>query len=276
MAAFIWRIKDSTLRLLFFFATRALSTLPLLTRDIVLITASNNTHEKSLVNLLESIKQHMPIARVVVYDMGMTLDGLKRIEQIGRDMKLETMNLNFHALPPWMNVMTKNRGAYAWKPTIIFREVKRQIASNSMPRIVIWLDAGDVLVKRPKALIHLTLINEFFTTASRGKIHEWTVISTRRQLDPENRFESKRNLNAAILAFKLTSRRAQYLLSQWYLSAQEQSIIAPHDSNLDNHRFDQSLISLIAYKHNQVPFWVSLGIKPDSFGVLCHQDVDEN
>jgi hypothetical protein len=276
LAAFIWRIKDSTLRLLFFFATRALSTLPLLTRDIVLITASNNTHEKSLVNLLESIKQHMPIARVVVYDMGMTLDGLKRIEQIGRDMKLETMNLNFHALPPWMNVMTKNRGAYAWKPTIIFREVKRQIASNSMPRIVIWLDAGDVLVKRPKALIHLTLINEFFTTASRGKIHEWTVISTRRQLDPENRFESKRNLNAAILAFKLTSRRAQYLLSQWYLSAQEQSIIAPHDSNLDNHRFDQSLISLIAYKHNQVPFWVSLGIKPDSFGVLCHQDVDEN
>lgn len=218
----------------------------------------------------------MPSARLVVYDLGMTSDGLKGVASIGKKLRMELLTLDFGVLSPWMDVYNENNGAYAWKPAVIFKEIERQTASNSKPQIIIWLDAGNVIIHEPKILILLTLVYEFFTTASRGLIHEWTVISTRRTLDPEQKHEFKRNLNAAILGFKLDSARAQNLLLAWHVCSQQKSLIAPSESNLDNHRFDQSLITLLAYERDLVPFWVPLGIKPNSFGLLCHQDEEGN
>ena len=84
---------------------------------------------------------------------------------------------------------------------------------------------------------------------------------------------NSRQVSAAFLVFNLRSAWALKILNLWSDLAQVREVISPEGANKSNHRFDQSILSLLLVmlraKHFRVVSWPQwlLGFK-------IHQDVD--
>ena len=80
----------------------------------------------------------------------------------------------------------------------------------------------------------------------------------------------RKQLNAAIVGVNHTFPSTRALVDEWLARAMEESIIAPPGSSRDNHRWDQSLLTLLAYRAGILE-------KPSRTepGILTHQDIPE-
>lgn len=80
----------------------------------------------------------------------------------------------------------------------------------------------------------------------------------------------KQNLNGACVAFDPMNAKARGLAEEWALLAREQNIIAPPGSSRENHRQDQALLSVLAYRSGIVGDRL-----PHTRGFSIHWDLPE-
>lgn len=227
------------------------------------VTASDSSHFKSLMNLLRSINDFEPNARISVWDLGLNKN---EINQISKSFPaVEISKFQFDKYPVHFCIKV-NAGQYAWKPAIVFEEMKKNLG------ILIWLDAGNILVKRLFWIKKYISFFGFYSPYSPGRIQDWTHPRMIESLGAA-KFASKRNLNGAILGFDSGSIVAQDLVNSWFLCALNPECISPQGSSRTNHRQDQSAISCLAYK-NLVAHNGAYRANLNLIGIKIHQDVD--
>ena len=110
---------------------------------LTIVTGSDFTHYKSLVNLLSSITKYESNSKIVVYNLGLEEHQIKNIKK--EFTSIELINFEFDKYPPFISRRSnfdKKLGSYAWKP-IIIRETLSNYGGS-----VLWLDAGDLLTKK--------------------------------------------------------------------------------------------------------------------------------
>jgi hypothetical protein len=161
----------------------------------------------------------------------------------------------------------KDAGAYAWKPLAIANSLGRSA------RLIVWLDAGDLLTGHLKSLRKFVLSLGFYSPYSSGNIGDWTHPGTLSFLGVSPQILGGPNCNGAVIAFDLKNVAAKTLLQTWARHALEVDCIAPKGANLQNHRFDQAVLSVLAEKMllNQ-PGLFRHALSP--LNILIHQDDD--
>ena len=232
------------------------------TDRLTLVTASDASHARSLENLLASIQRHEPAARVVVYDLGMTAAQLGHLKS---RFRYEFRAFEFPKYPAFLDIRIA-AGEYAWKPQLI-----RDVARES--REVCWMDAGNIVTEPLRKLRCEVRREGYYCPQSQGTISEFTHPAMLAYFDLPSDWKSDfRNLNGACVAFDMRNPRGASLLEEWARYALIKDCIAPQGSSRANHRQDQSLLTVLAYRAGRTR--ESSKTAKKLLGFKTHQDVE--
>lgn len=242
--------------------------------ELVIVTGASSTHQRSLLQLITSISIYEKEAQVHIFDLGMESEFREKVSQFCLEQKFNLHTYDFSQKPAWMDVKNPQKGEWAWKADCLNRIAGLLIGEDIIRAntSILWLDAGN------KLIANLNLVNRyiqnylFWSPASEGTIEKWTVQAQIDQIIGSNKYNSKRNLNGAMVGFSLESPKSLDLLKNWEELSAKKDIIAPEGSSRANHRQDQSLITLLAYKVGLATKKQALNLQRGS--LLQHQDID--
>jgi hypothetical protein len=229
---------------------------------LTIVTASDTSHFESLKQLIDSIKKYEKHANLIVFDLGLKVEELKELNN--KYNNVEINKFEFSNYPKHVNLLSQDNGAYAWKP-IIIEEIL-----NLSKGLVLWCDAGNLLTRNLNPLKRYLIVNGFYSPLSSENIEKWSHPKTLNSLDfPKNKF-LKRNLNAAVIGIRYKSK-FKNLIDLWKTSALQKDLILPKGANASNHRWDQTLLTLIYYRDYQKLYSLKTYFV---FGIKVHQDID--
>ena len=236
--------------------------------QISILTAASESHVASLHQLLSSIEEFIPRCNVTVYDLGISPISRSNIESQFTKMKFE--NYNFANLN-YFEQMSFLNGCFVWKPKII----KMGITKSS--KYLIWMDAGNLVQGNLKSICLLSKILKIVGFTTHESISDLTHPSSLRKLGVLNEIEQSRQVSAAGIVF-YRCRFARFFVDQWVNLAIDKDVICPDGADRNNHRFDQSIFSVLIntdkIRRNALLGLTKLGFNNEFFGFKVHQDID--
>lgn len=237
-----------------FFALRKVNTS---SEKYIFITGADSSHFKSAMNCIISIKNNSNAEQIIFWDLGCSSEEVKKIKALDITYRV----FPYQDYPEFYNIKV-DAGKYAWKSSII----KKSINEFNLPAI--WFDAGNILYS-PHKIIKTLVINGFYSPYSKGRVKDWTYKTVINHFKNIHNIHKKKNLNGACVCFNPSNIPAMRLLNDWDAMSSNIDLIAPKGSSRLNHRQDQSLLTLLAYKHNLVK-----KIPHGYLGFSIHNDVD--
>lgn len=236
--------------------------------DLILVSGSDSSHAKSLLQWFKSAIEHEPDLDIVIYDLGLTPEQKKQFQTLQeRHLRLDLRTFHFENYPSYFDIKI-SAGEYAWKPTIINE------LTMEFNRPICWMDAGN-LIKEPLTFIK-RMMNQtgFYSPSSKGTIEDWTHPMTLQALNYPNEHLKETNLNGACIAFNPLNPEAKSLLDRWAHAAMDKDIIAPRGSNRNNHRQDQATLSALYYLSSLSHSAIPPKLLRQKAGFITHQDID--
>ena len=232
--------------------------------DLTIVTATDQIFFESLIQLLENIRYYEKEIPIVVYNLGIEESQYRTL----LDKKFNNLNIkdfDFSSFPNFYSERDKfNRlGQYAWKSAIINKEL---ISSKKQ---VLWFDTGNLITKKVTLIRIIVSALGVFSPISAGSIINWTHKDTLNYLNTEKSIYKKRNLTGGIVAFDWENQNARNLSKDWKDYCSVEKCIAPKGSNRDNHRQDQSILSILKYKNKKIS---TLPRLKKTFGLLVNQN----
>jgi len=209
---------------------------------MILVTAASENHERSLLQLLDSLRRCRVPANIVVYDLGLSH---RVYQQIRTDWKIPIRRFPFEKYPPYFR-MEQDAGQYAWKPVII-----QQVALEYPHENIVWMDAGNVVYDDLSVLDMYITETGVFTAVSSGTIERWTHPGTLNYMQVPDSLLHLPCRNAACVGFNMRVPFAKEMLDEWARLAQVQECIAPEGATRLNHRHDQAVLTILFYKKQQ-------------------------
>ena len=231
---------------------------------MLLLTGASANHARSLVKFLESVRRHEPDLEVQVFDLGLGKER-SRVEAVGFRVRV----FPYDRYPAFCKITERDAGKYAWKPIIlasVLEETKRP---------VLWLDAGCLLTGPIRGLTRSMSSEKYdaWSPVSQGKLGDWTHKSTLHLMGvPSSWRETVDNRSGGLVSFAPTPN-GLHVARTWRQYALNRDAIAPRGSSRDNHRQDQSLLSIL------FAFAEANGVhilQGSFYGILIHQDCDDN
>lgn len=239
-------------------------------QNLVFVTGCDFSHFQSMLQLLHSIKKSEPTSKVIAYDLGLSEIQLDELQLLGNTWPcIEIRKFQFEKFPPYFN-MEINGGQYAWKP-IIIKEVSEQ--TNDF---VLYCDAGNIVDKRLTWVRKIINHDGMYCPTSSGRVIDWTHNGMLDYYDFSSQFLCFKNLNAAVIGIDPNSTKVIKLLHDWEECALTRDCIAPLGSSRENHRMDQSALTLLSYKIGLVKRRRSIYLNRiwEPIGLRIQQDID--
>ncbi len=227
---------------------------------LTIVTGCDSSHFKSQIQFLNSLYQHEPSIKTIYYDLGIT--DVQRNTIVNNFPFVVVKKFDFIEYPDYFNIK-KNAGEYAWKPIIIWNEL---INSSNL---ILWFDAGTLIIDNLNYIRRILKIRGFYSPFSAGVIKDWTHEGMIRYLNIEDDKFNKRNLSGGVVGYNANNSKAKLLAERCYNYAKVKECIAPSGSNRSNHRQDQALLTVLAYKFNMVK-----GMPKKYYGFDVHRDID--
>lgn len=206
------------------------------------VTAASSNHFASMCHLCESVlASGLEDVLVVAYDLGLSC--VERLAFEAAFPAIPLRRFDYSAHPPYYDIAVAC-GQWAWKPAIV-REVYEGLGGG-IP--VIWADAGDVIHDLP-ALLATVEENGIHTALSCGDVRDWTHPGTLLAMGALGTpVEGMKMRNAALVGFGACPF-ARELLAEWDRACATEGVIAPPGSHRENHRQDQSVLSILFYRY---------------------------
>lgn len=214
--------------------------------EFILVTASDKLHFSYLNNLIKNYKTKKGIfKKLIIYDLGLTSNQIEFLKNLNNvDLRV----FPFESYPEHFQKRIEDHkykiGGFAWKPVII------QMLCKEYGKNIIWFDSANLFNK--KIIFFKIFLFEygFASFYSSGTISDWThknVISNL-NLNNDNRILKSRNLMGGVVGINPNNKKAMLLLSNWLELSMVETNIFPKGSSFENHRHDQSLLSICYYK----------------------------
>ena len=235
---------------------------PIYEKDLIIVTAADSSHFKSLKNLLSSILLYEKNIKVIIVDLGLTKSEVKELK-----IKFKTMEIrkfDYSKYPSYFDIKI-NAGEYAWKPVIISNIL------NEFKCSIIWMDAGNIIVSPLRTIKKILNYTGFHVSYSSLKILDTTHPETLKFLKVSNETLNKQNIDASFVAVNYKFKNIKETIYKWKKCALIKKCIAPRGSNRKNHRQDQAVLGILAYQADIIS---SLLINMNHYGYKIHQDVD--
>jgi len=230
---------------------------------ITIITAASQNHFKSLCQFIESAKNYN-ILNIYVYDLGLNTNS---IEYLNKQYPFIIFKIfNYKNYPDYFNIEI-NKGEYAWKPAIIY-EVSNEVKNG----IILWCDAGNkFIINQIDFLIHIIKQQGIYTPTSSGNVKKWTYYKTLEYFNifDDNPILNLPNRNGAIIGFNLDNKNVIDFINEYNKLACIKECIAPSGSSRENHRQDQSILTILYYKYTNLQ-----QLYNNYISLIIHQDID--
>lgn len=242
----------------------------------VIVTAANDSYIKTMIDFIEKFFINCGSNNLIVYDIGLSKTNIILIEQLKNKYNFEFKTLNYDLYPEHVNV-NKYKGlycSYAFKPVIIYNEANNPSNTN---KNIIWMDSANRFDKTIiNNICNSVKKNGFYSPISndRGTIesielnHPVTVkLLGLTELEHKTKLFS---ISANLVGLNYASECGKKILNEWYNYSLNKEIIMPDGSSRNNHRQDQTILSILMYlyeKNNNVffdknnfgvKFWVKL------------------
>ena len=232
---------------------------------MIIITGASDNHYLSLVQFINSFIQHNYTNNtLIVYDLGIENDKWEKFQLKCKSVPtISFRKFEYERYPAWFNINI-NAGEYAWKPAIIYNTFLENPGQK-----LLWMDSGNLIKDDLKELDRFLQSNGVYSALSSGTISRWTHPLTIAYLKCSWGNELMRN--AACIGFDTNNPLGKELLIDYYKSCQIKECISPIGSSRENHRQDQSVFSILFYKHlreKQVMFCNHY------LGYSIHNDID--
>lgn len=207
--------------------------------DLTLVTGASSNHFDCLKNLLYSISISEPKTPLLVYDLGLEAGELNHLKLQGYEVR----RFPYENYPPHFDIRV-DAGVYAWKPIIIAGVMRERGA-------VLWLDAGDLVLRRLNRIRKILNEQGVYTPISSGDIQRWTHPGTLQYLQAAPHLLSRQNRNAAVVGLNPAFAGINELVEAWEAGALNQNCIAPPGWTALNHRWDQAVLSVLLYQFQE-------------------------
>jgi hypothetical protein len=199
-----------------------------------------------------------------VFDLGLSA---AEVAELTAMMGTPPLKLNYSQFPDFFNIR-ENAGCYAWKPAAICAAMSILREADHL----VWLDAG-CLVRAGfrEAWTAALRRTSVVSPRSSGLIRDWAHPACVRALGIGPDVLNRPNLSGGVVGFRTSDPRAQKLAARWLRWAHDRAIIAPHGSSRENHRQDQTLLSILVAQ-------TFPAAKPIDLADLCvqvHKDDDD-
>lgn len=231
-------------------------------KEFKIVTGCDSSHFNSLVNLLKSIQKHEPNTETVVYNLGLSSD---EIYYLKNNFDFEIINFDFKNYPKFIGEIdiSKKLGSYGWKPIIINKEFHKN------DKNLLWLDAGCLLTKKLTLLKKYILKMGFYSPESSNSVKDWSHASTIQNLNFPSEYLNSPNFSSGLVGIAQNEKKIKELINKWEYFALDKETLAPKGSSRENHRQDQTILTLLVYilKINN-----NLFKSHRMFGLLKHQD----
>ena len=230
---------------------------------LTIVTGSNTVYFNYLKRLIKNVKDVLNKdnikANIVVYDLGLEEEEKMELVTI-TDIIIEIFD--YSKYPPHVDLKTHygKNCSYAWKP-IIIHEVCEKYGNN-----VLWMDTKNLYNNFTN--IRNTLNNHsIYSPTSAANVRKWTHKKTMDYMDA-HKYRQKANRNAAIIGVNYNTSWVKEFVGKWKDLSLIKECIVPEGSNRDNHRQDQSVMTILYYQFLDIHKFKKIDIYLG--GISCH------
>jgi hypothetical protein len=212
---------------------------------LTIVTAAYQDNWQYLIRFLSSlIVQKIPFTEIFVYDMGIDSPTMRIIHDMFPSHHIRFRSFNYSKYPSFFN-LKPHKGYYAWKPVII-DQVAGEVDSGNL----FWCDASSMVTNNLKDLFHIMNKIDLYTPVSCGTLRQWTHPRTLEYfcIQHDDMINEKMMRDATQICFHICPE-IRKLIEEWSYCAQIHECIAPLGSDRTNHRHDQSILTILYYRH---------------------------
>lgn len=229
---------------------------------IVFVTAIDERFVGNCEKLLLSFNKNLYKNQLVLYDLGCSSDSLQKLKKINKNIKIKKYT---HELIPG-KFEKDSLSSYNWKP-IIINEVLNKYRSK-----VVWLDSGNTINKKIIFLKIALTSNKILVVKSSNQVHELSHKDTLSALSINKNILKRNNFAGGLVGIDYTSEKYTKFIFEWMKYSQIKEIITPLGSNENNHRYDQTILTLLLHKNifKNRTYKLTQPLLNFSVGVLFH------
>ena len=188
--------------------------------------------------MVRSLAAHSAGAELAIWDLGLTEAERTAFETEFTPLKLRTFN--YANYPPFYDIRVA-AGQYAWKSACI----EESLAGWPADTVVLWLDAGNLLVGSLREPISFIKKQGLFSPMTGGSISRYIHPGTFAATGVSQVNLTKKTMrNGAIIGFYTGFPWVKSWFTKWRKWCDTECVIAPAGSDRSNHRQDQAILTI--------------------------------
>jgi hypothetical protein len=228
-----------------------------------ILTGANDAYINTLIGFIENYVSQFDANNLIVYNLGLNDPNKQLLLILQQKYNFALKTIDYTLYPEHVD-LSKYNGlmcSYAFKPIIIYNEATNYDNKN---KIIIWMDSANRFTSQMiESIYNITKTQGFYSPISNNA----NTIESIELSHPETvsklgltEVEHKTKLaciSANLVAFNYFISPGMDLLNDWYNYSLDKSIIIPEGSSRNNHRQDQTILSILVYlyeKKNNIIF----------------------
>lgn len=203
----------------------------------IIITGANSIYFESLLTLISTVHKDSfeLVDMIVVYDFGLDQTEINRLKSLEKIMIVDIVK-DFQIYEGISSIKTKCH----------FLKMYTLFHSMSLSKNVLWLDAGACALKSLEPIFNVIESEDIFLV---GDIHLNKNFTHKRCVEVMNATEEElmdNQLWSGLVGFKSDGKYSRIITEGWNYSQIEGCV----DGFEDNHRHDQSVLSILSSRYN--------------------------
>jgi len=225
-----------------------------------IITGANDSYILTLLDFIRTfIHLNIQPQTLIVYDLGLNIESSPYLELL----KLQTQfdfcfkKMDYSLYPDYVDLYKFNGlyCSYAFKPIIIYNEATN---IKNTGNVLIWMDAANRFdLNALQQIYRLVKKNGIYTPLSSGAGSieaielNHPVTSDLFGLSNEEHKTRLVSISANLIGLDYSTMAGKTIISEWYEKSLLREFIMPEGSSRNNHRQDQTVLSIIIYLYEK-------------------------
>lgn len=218
-----------------------------------IITGCNDLYILTLIDFLDyHINIGINISNIIVYDFGINNENLNLI--LIKYPTITIKNIDYSLYPDFVNpqLFFGLNCSYAFKVIAIYLECQQNAIDN-----LIWMDSANrACISSIIQIINAIKQQGFYcpmssqpNTIESLELHHITCLETMKVLNCD--YNNLYQVGSGLVGLNYANDVGKNIIDNWYKFSLIKNAICPDNSSRNNHRQDQSILSILMYQYEQ-------------------------
>lgn len=214
--------------------------------NVIFVSGSDHLYFPAWFYLYKTIIHNIPNSKIYFFDLGLEEDDIKIVKSLNVTYKL----FDFNKYPDWVNIKVAC-GQWAWKAQCIKEIMELYPICKDNNQYLIWCDSRNIIRNNLNQIFDFINTNGIYTNTTGGNVERWTVKETIDYLNAD-KYKMLPMRNAALPCFNINISWVRDFINDYSKLSLIKECIFPNGSSRDNHRQDQSVLTILFYKYKDL------------------------